>query len=147
VTTATAVNPMLLAGTAQLLGWIGDDTPWQAAVTMTTTKMIAEHPKTVEAFLRAFKKGARDYHDAFTGPGEKRQDGPTAPEILQILSKYTGQSPDQIRLSVAYVDAQARIDVKDIEHQIAWFKSQKMLKDDVNYDAVLDRHYIVPLPR
>jgi NitT/TauT family transport system substrate-binding protein len=147
VNTATAMNPVLTAKQAQLLGWVGDDAPWQAAVTLTTTKNIADRPKTVAAFLRAFKKGAHDYHDAFTGPNEKRQDGPTAPEILDILAKYTGQSSEQIHPSVAYVDAEARLDVKDIRHQIDWFKSQKMLKDDIDADAVLDKRYIVALPR
>jgi NitT/TauT family transport system substrate-binding protein len=146
VNTATAMNPLLLHHQAVLLGWVGDETPWQAAVTMTTTKMITEHPKTVEAFLRAFKHGAKDYHDAFTGPGEKRQDGPTAKEILAILSKYTGQPPEQIALSVAYVDGDARVDVKDIDHQIAWFQEQKMLKDAVDPAKVMDMHYVVPLP-
>lgn len=146
VGTATAVNPALLAGKAKLLGWVGDETPWQAAVTFTSTKMIREHPELVEAFLTAFKKGARDYHDAFTGTGETRKDGPTAPQILAILSKYTGQSPAQIRLSVAYVDRDARVDIKDILHQVAWFKSQKMLKENVDAESALDTHYIVPLP-
>jgi NitT/TauT family transport system substrate-binding protein len=145
VNTATAMNPVLLAKQAQLLGWVGDDAPWQAAVTLTSAKMIEQHPKTVEAFLRAFKRGARDYHDAFTGPGEKRQDGPGAQEMLAILAKYTGQTPEQIKLSVAYVDGDARLDVKDILHQIAWFKSQKMLKDDIDGTSVMDMRYIVPL--
>jgi NitT/TauT family transport system substrate-binding protein len=146
VNTATAINPLLLKHQAELLGWIGDDAPWQAAITMTTAKAIAERPKTVAAFLRAFKRGARDYHDAFTGPDEKRQDGPNAGEILGILSKYTCQPPEQIKLSVAYVDGDARVDVQDIYHQIAWFKEQKMLKDDVDPAKVLDMHYVVPLP-
>jgi NitT/TauT family transport system substrate-binding protein len=132
VTTATAMNPMLLQHKANLVGWIGDETPWQAAVAITTAKRVAEKPQTVEAFLRAFKRGAKEYHDAFTGAGGKRQDGPNANEILGILSKVTGQSPDQIKLSVAYVDGEARVDVKDIAHQIQWFKDQKMLKDDID---------------
>jgi NitT/TauT family transport system substrate-binding protein len=146
VNTATAINPLLLAHKAELLGWIGDETPWQAAVTMTTTKRVAEKPQTVEAFLRAFKRGAREYHNAFTGPDETRRDGPNAAEVLAILSKYTGQPPEQIKLSVAYVDGDARIDVKDIYHQIAWFKEQKMLKDDVDPAKVMDMHYVAPLP-
>jgi NitT/TauT family transport system substrate-binding protein len=146
VNTATAINPLLLAHKAEMLGWIGDQTPWQAAVTMTTSKRIAEKPQTVSAFLRAFKRGAREYHDAFTGPGETRRDGPNAAEVLAILSKYTGQPPEQIKLSVAYVDGDARVDVKDIQHQIAWFKEQKMLKDDIDPAKVMDTHYIVPLP-
>ncbi|HEV8015023.1 MAG TPA: ABC transporter substrate-binding protein [Stellaceae bacterium] len=146
VNTATAINPLLLQHQAVLLGWIGDETPWQAAITMTTAKSIAERPKTVAAFLRAFKRGAREYHDAFTGPGEQRQDGPNADEVLAILAKYTGQPPEQIKLSVAYVDGDARVDVKDIRHQIEWFQEQKMLKDDVDPDKVMDMHYVVPLP-
>ena len=147
VNTATAMNPVLLAKQAQLLGWVGDDAPWQAAVSLTSTKTITERPKTVAAFLRAFKKGTREYHDAFTGPGETRKDGPNAAEVLNILAKYTGQPPEQIALSVAYVEGDARIDVADIRHQIEWFKSQKMLKDDLNFDGVLDQRYVVPLPR
>ncbi len=146
VNTATAINPLLLGHKAELLGWIGDEAPWQAAVTMTTTKRLAEKPQTVEAFLRAFKRGAREYHDAFTGPGETRRDGPNAAEVLAILSKYTGQPPEQIKLSVAYVDGDARVDVKDIYHQIAWFKEQKMLKDDVDPARVMEMKYVVPLP-
>ena len=38
------------------------------------------------------------------------------------------------------------LDVKDIYHQIAWFKEQKMLKDDVDPAKVMDMHYVVPLP-
>ena len=87
-----------------------------------------------------------EYHDAFTGPGETRSDGPNAAEVLAILSKYTGQPPEQIKLSVAYVDGDARVDVKDIDHQIDWFKQQKMLKDDIDPTKVMDMKYVVPLP-
>jgi len=146
VTNANAILPSLEAGQARLLGWVGDETPWQAAVTVTTVKMIEQRPKTVEAFLRAFKRGTRVYHDAFTGPGEKRADGSGAAEILAILAKYTGQTPEQVKVSIAYVDGDARLDVNDIRHQIAWFKSQKMLKEEIDAAAVLDRRYVVPLP-
>jgi NitT/TauT family transport system substrate-binding protein len=146
VTNANAVLPSLEAGQAHLLGWIGDETPWQAAVTVTTVKMIEQRPKTVEAFLRAFKRGTRAYHDAFTGPGEKRADGPGAADILAILAKYTGQTPEQVKVSIAYVDGDARLDVSDIRRQIAWFKAQKMLKDEIDASAALDQRYVVPLP-
>jgi len=147
VTNANATLPVLQSGQAKLLGWIGDETPWQAAVVATRTKMIAEHPATVAAFLRAFKRGTRDYHDAFTGPDERPQDGPDAAAALAILVKYTGQTPEQVRASIAYVERDGRIDVKDILHQVAWFKAQKMVKDEVDAAAVMDMTYVVPLPR
>jgi NitT/TauT family transport system substrate-binding protein len=100
----------------------------------------------VERFLRAFRKGAHDYHDAFTGLSEKRVDGSTAPEILAIIAKYTGQPEAAIRSAIGYVDSDARVDVKDIKHQIAWFQSQGMVKSDVTGDAIIDARYAVPLP-
>ncbi len=146
ITNANAILPVVQAGQAQLLGWVGDEMPWQAAVSVTTAKMIAAHPQTVAAFLRAFRRGAHDYHDAFTGPGEKPQEGATAPEMIAILAKYTGQTQAQVKQSIAYVDGEARLDVRDILHQIAWFKSQSMLKGEIDAASVMDMRYVVPLP-
>jgi NitT/TauT family transport system substrate-binding protein len=146
VINSTSINPLLQAGTAKLIGWIGDETPWQTALTFTQPKTIADRKKTVEAFLRAFKKGTHYYHDAYTGPGEKPQDGPTEPEVTGILAKYTGLSAQQVKNSLAYVDAEARLDPKDVVHQVEWFKSQKMLKDDANGEAMMDKNYVVAIP-
>lgn len=63
----------------------------------------------IERFLRAYRKGARLYHDAVTGPDE-------------------------------------RVDVKDVLHQIAWFRTQGMVKGDLNPEDMIDRRYIIPLP-
>jgi len=147
VINATSINPVIANGQAKLLGWVGDETPWQAAVVFATAKTIDQKPTMIQSFLRAFKKGTKDYHDAFTGPNEIRQDGPTAPEVVAIIGKYTGQNPDQVKGGIAYIDADARLDVKDIVHQVEWFKAQKMLKDDVKADEVVDMRYAVQLPK
>jgi NitT/TauT family transport system substrate-binding protein len=146
VINSTSVNPLLASNAAKLLGWVGDETPWQTAVTFTTPKMIEQHKATVEAFLRALKEGARYYHDAFTGPDEKPKDGPTAPEVTEILAKYTSLTPEQVKASLAHVDAQERVDTKDIIHQVEWFQSQKMVKEDVKPASVMDSSLVVPMP-
>ncbi|HWE75275.1 MAG TPA: ABC transporter substrate-binding protein [Stellaceae bacterium] len=146
VINSTSINPLLSAGTAKLLGWIGDETPWQTAVAFTTPKMIEQHKATVEAFLRALKAGARYYHDAYTGPDEKPKDGPAAAEVTGILAKYTGLSDEQVKASLAHVDAEERVDVKDVIHQVEWFQSQKMVKEDVKPASVMDSSLVVPIP-
>ena len=143
---STSINPLLEAGEAKLIGWIGDETPWQTAIAFTQPKMIEQHKATVEAFLRALKEGARYYHDAFTGADEKPKDGPNAPEVTAILAKYTGLTPERVKASLAHVDAQERVDVKDIIHQVEWFQSQKMVKEDVKPVRVMDSNLIVPIP-
>jgi NitT/TauT family transport system substrate-binding protein len=147
IITATSINPPLVEGKVKLIGWIGDETPWQAAVATTSVRMIEDHPQTVERFLRAYRKGTREYHDAFAGPDGQRRDGPNAAEVLAILAKFTGQSADQVKLSVAYTDADARVDTKDIVRQVEWLKSQKMLKEQVQGAAAMDMRYVVPLPQ
>jgi NitT/TauT family transport system substrate-binding protein len=100
----------------------------------------------LERFLRASLRGVKDYCDAFIGPDQKLRFGPIAPEILANIAKYTGQKEADIKLGITYLDPQARIDVKDIGRQIAWFRAQGMVKGDFDANAVIDRRYAIPLP-
>jgi NitT/TauT family transport system substrate-binding protein len=142
----TQLAPLVQRRDVRLLGWVGDETPWQYGVVITSTKTADTRRPTVERFLAAYRKAARDYHDAFTGAGEKRQDGPTAPDILAILSKHIHQSVAEIRLAIPYLDANARLDAKDVRRQVDWYKSQGLVKGPVEADAMIDMHYVVPAP-
>jgi len=143
---STFLTQPLEADKVKLLGYVGDIVPWQLGAAFTSTKIANDRGETVRKFLRAFVKGIHDYHDAFTGPGEKRMDMPTAPEVLAVISKYVGQNPEQLKRAVPYIEREARLDFKDIRHQIAWYRSQGMLKENVDADQVLDKRYAVPIP-
>ncbi len=134
------------AGKAHLLAWVGDETPWQNTALFVSTKTADRRQPMVEAFLRAWRKGARDYYDAFTGPDGKRRDGPTAPAVLAILAKHLNQPAAQLAQGISYVDPDARLDVKDVLRQIAWFKAHGMLPADADGTAMIDKRYVVPLP-
>jgi NitT/TauT family transport system substrate-binding protein len=140
---ATVTTPAINRGDVKLLGYVGDEIPIQTGVVFTAAKTANDRRPTVEKFLRAFRKAARDYHDAFIGPDEKRLDGPTAPEILAMIGKYVGQSPQQLKAGISYIDADATLDVQDILRQIAWFKAQGMIKTDVTGDQVIDKRYVI----
>jgi NitT/TauT family transport system substrate-binding protein len=146
VSPATAFAAVVDRGDAKLLAYVGDETPWQAGIVYTTRKTADERRDVVEKLLRAVKKATRDYHDAFATQDERRQDGPAAPEMLAILSKSLGQTPEQVARGIAYVDRDARVDAKDIRHQIAFFRAQGLIKNEVDADAIIDRRYVVPLP-
>jgi hypothetical protein len=96
--------------------------------------------------LDALRRGLRDYHNAFSAPDGSRRDGPAAREMLAILAKYTGQPAERLRLSIPYVDPEARLDFADIERQLAWFTSQNMLKGHITLDQVIDRRFAVARP-
>jgi NitT/TauT family transport system substrate-binding protein len=118
--------------------------PWQLSSIFTTVK-TADNVPYVERFLRAYKKGAHDYVAAFVGPDGKRADQPAAPAVLEIISKYIGQPPERIKKAIAYVDPDARLDVKDVQNQVDWYVSQGMLKNRIDVNTVIDKRYVVTL--
>jgi NitT/TauT family transport system substrate-binding protein len=143
----TPAMALLSKNEAHLIGWVGDEVPYsQANTAFTSTKIANDKHDTVERFLRAFKRGAKDYHDAFADDQEQRRDGPTADAIIAILSKYTKQPADTIRPAIPWVDAQIRLDAKDVRHQIEWFTAQGQMKPGVNAADIIDKRYVVPLP-
>jgi NitT/TauT family transport system substrate-binding protein len=143
---AAQALPVVAKGEVKVLGYVGDETPWQLAAVFTATKTANDRRDLVERFLRAYRRGARDAHDAFTDAAEHRRDMAAAPEILAILSRVIGQPPALLDAGVQYIDREARLDVKDVAHQLAWYKTQGLLKDAVPVERVIDRRYAVPLP-
>ena len=143
---ATAATPLLQRGTVKLIAWSGDETPYQAVVIFTSTRNADTRRSVVERFLNAYRKAAHDYAAAFVGADGKRTNGPTAPEIAKIIAKYSGLTPEQVALGIAYDDPDARLDEKDVLNQIAWFRSQGMVKNDFEARSVIDPRYAVPLP-
>lgn len=140
------VLPALQRNDAKLLGWVGDETPYQLGAVIAATKTTNDRAQTVERFLRAYRKGTKDYHDAFTGPGGIRQDNASTPDVLTIIAKYVEQPSDVVKQGISFIDSEARLDVKDVMRQIAWYTSQNMVNRQVNGDEIIDKRYVKPLP-
>ena len=129
-----------------LLGWVGDVAPWQFGAVLIATKTGNDRRDTVERFLRAYRKGARDYHDAVTGPDDKRKDGPNIDSTVAVIAKYIDLPASTVRQGLPYVDAEARLDAKDILHQVTWYQSQGLVKSDFEAKSVIDSRYATALP-
>jgi NitT/TauT family transport system substrate-binding protein len=143
---APAVSARLDSGEIKLAAWVGDETPWQFGGVFTATKTANERRDFVERFLRAYRKGARDFHDAFADVATKSSDNPRTAESIAIIAHNTGQTADQVESGNPFVDADARLDAKDVLHQIAWYKGQNFVKGNFDPKSVLDMRYVLPLP-
>jgi len=141
----TAVGPSIRRGDIQLLGKIGDETPWQLGAVAASTNTANQRENTVRAFLRALRGGFRDYAAAFVDQNGRRKDGPSAPEILAIIAKYVAQPPEQVAAGLAYADPEGRLDVQDIYRQIEWYKSQGAVRGQFQPQSIIDSRYVVPL--
>ena len=142
---ASTMETQIEQSGAKLLGWVGDETPWQIGSVFVATKTDEAKQETLRHFLAALKKGARDYHDAFTNARETRADSATAPAVLAIMSKYLGDESQNLDTQIPYVDPQLGLDVKDMARQIDWYRSQGMVKGDITVDKLVDKRYGVPL--
>ena len=134
-------------GDIKLLGYVGDETPWQNGAAFTSAKIADRRSGTVEAFLRGYRKATRDYHDAFTGEDERRADNAAAPAVIAVLAKYLNQPPTLVASGVRYVDADARLDVGDVIRQIAWYRAQGLLKAEIDPAQFIDKRYVRALPK
>jgi NitT/TauT family transport system substrate-binding protein len=131
---------------AKLLAWVGEVAPnWSSGSSaFTSTKATDERADLVRHFLIAYRKGLRDFHDAFIAPDGTRRDGPTAPAILAIMADFTGLAPTELAKAIPYVDRDGRIATADIARQIAWYKSQNLLKGDIKAEDLIDGRYALP---
>ena len=69
---------------------------WQVGIAWTTTATAAnDRADMVAASSRHTARACTTTTTRFTGPGETRRSGPSAPEVLALIAKHLGQSPAQ----------------------------------------------------
>ncbi|HMK67245.1 MAG TPA: ABC transporter substrate-binding protein [Stellaceae bacterium] len=141
---ATAAQPLIDAGDVKVIGWVGDETPWQLGAIFTMQATIDGRRAVVAAAVRAYRRGARDFYDAFLKKGSdgKPAPGPEAPAILAIVSKYTGLPAERIAAGIPYVDPDARLLVRDVYNQVAWYQAQGLVDKDVDAKSILDLTFV-----
>lgn len=141
---ATVALPLVASGGAHLLGWVGDETPWQLGAIFATEHTITARRAALTGFIAAYRRGARDFYNAFLikGPDGQIKDGSEAPALLAIIAKYTGQSAAQIKRGIPYIDPDAKLLVPDIYHQVSWYQSQGLVDKSVDAKTLIDLSFI-----
>lgn len=141
---ASPVLPLIAKKQIHGLGYVGDICDgFSGAMVFTSTAIADANPGLVKRFLVAYRQGLRDLHDAFVGPNGERHDGPLAPRMIEILSKFTRLPASQLEGVLPYFDSNGRVDIADIARQIAWYKSQGFLHSDVVPKNFVDTRYAI----
>lgn len=137
---ATLAVPLVARGDGHLLGWVGDETPWQLGAIFARERLLTGRRAAVAGFLRAYRRGAHDFYAAFLAKGAdgRPHEGADAAQCLAIIARFTGQAPDQIRNGIPYVDPDAMLPVSDIHRQVAWYQSQGLVDPAVDAGKLLD---------
>ncbi len=139
----TSATPLVQSGDAKLLGYVGDETPWQLGAVF-VSRRFAPQADSITRFLAAYRRGARDYHD---GLNEAAADGtvpvtPATKPLLDIIARYANQTVDQVRVGLPYVDPEAKLDTADVAHQIRWNQEQGFVDKGFTVEKVIDPRFV-----
>jgi NitT/TauT family transport system substrate-binding protein len=138
----TTALPLMAAGDIKLLGWVGDETPWQLGAVFVSRAATA-HRDTIAKFLAAYRQGARDYHDillASIKDGRAQIDDKTRPLIDSIV-RYTHLKPEQAVVGLSYIDRDGMLDVAGVAKQLAWFQKNHFVDDGFGIGQVVDESF------
>ncbi len=138
---STVAVPMFDRGDAKLVGWAGDETPWQLGALFTSPKTLEGKRATVERFVRAYKKGVAAYDIAF----QKKGDAAATEKALDILVKYTEQSKGSIAAGLPYIEPEARFSAKDIAKQVAYWQAQGQADKTVDAKEIVVTSFVQSL--
>src|SRR5258706_398754 len=130
---------------AKLLGWIGDETPWQLGAVFVSPKTLVNKPL-VTKLLGALVRADREYHDVIltaVADGKAPINEATKP-LLEIIAKYTNLPVEQVVGNCAYIDPDGRLDVRNVANQIEWLQAQGFVDKGFNADAIIAKDYVKP---
>ena len=132
-------------GGAKLLGWVGDETPWQLGAVFASPKTLSNKPL-VAKLLAALVRADREYHDVILSAvanGNAPVNGATKP-LLEIIAKYTNLPLEQVVGNCAYIDPEGKLDVKNVANQIDWLQGQGFVDKGFAVDAIIAKDYVKP---
>jgi NitT/TauT family transport system substrate-binding protein len=138
---STVAVPMADRGEARIVGWAGDETPWQLGALFTSPKMLDTRAATVERFVRAYKKGVAAYDAAF----QKKTDAAAAEKALDILVKYTEQPRASIAAGLPYIEPEARFSAADIAKQVAYWQAHGQADKSIDAKDIVVTRFVQPL--
>ena len=127
-----------------ILGWVGDETPWQLGALFAGPKTIETRRATVEKFIRAYLKATEAYHAAFNAKDSsgKLVRGPGHDELLAIIAKAVEQPAERIAVGLPYIDAKGRLNVGDIHNQVAFWQAHGQVDKSVDAKSILDLSFV-----
>ena len=130
---------------AKLLGWVGDETPWQLGAVFASPKTLA-NKALVTKLLGALQLADREYHEVILAQvkdGNAPINEATKP-LLEIIAKYTNLPVAQVVGNCAYIDPDGKLDVKNVANQIDWLQGQGFVDKGFDADAIIAKDDVKP---
>ena len=122
-------------GFGRILFWVGDRLPYQVAAIF-YSKAFARDREQAVAFMKGYVKAARLFFDATLA----KKGG--WDEVVGVTVRYTGATPDVIRVGFPYQDRDGRLDVADIGRQLSWYHKAGMVTAPLEVRDLVDTSFL-----
>jgi NitT/TauT family transport system substrate-binding protein len=142
---ASTARTLMDAGGAKLLGWVGDETPWQLGAVFASPRTVENKPL-VTKLLAALVRADREYHDvilASVTDGKADINDKTRP-LLEIIAKYTNLPVEQVVGNCAYIDPDGKLDVRNVGNQIEWLQEQGFVDKGFGAGDIVAKDHVKP---
>jgi NitT/TauT family transport system substrate-binding protein len=132
------------AGKGAAILRISDLAQRQQGVIFARAQTIAANRPLVEKFVRAYRRGVVEYDMTFQQRGDEGDVLPGAhfDDYLALIARQAKQPPELLKYALPYCDRLARLDLTDIERQLAFWQSQGMVDKRVAAADLLDLSFI-----
>ena len=100
----------------------------------------------VTKLLAVLERADREYHDVILAAikdGDAPINDRTKP-LLDIIAKYTNLPVEQVVGNCAYIDADGRLDVNNVDNQIKWLQEQGFVDKGFGADAIIAKDFVKP---
>ncbi|MBR0931948.1 ABC transporter substrate-binding protein [Bradyrhizobium jicamae] len=139
----STARTLMDSGGAKLLGWVGDETPWQLGAIFASPKTLTNAAR-VTKLLTALTRADREYHDVILTAikdGVVPINDKTKP-LLEIIAKYTNLPVEHVVGNCAYIDPDGKLDVKNVDNQIKWLQEQGFVDKGFDANAIIAKDYV-----
>ncbi|GIQ76450.1 ABC transporter substrate-binding protein [Bradyrhizobium sp. RD5-C2] len=139
----STARTLIDANGAKLLGWVGDETPWQLGAIFASPKTLT-NAALVTRLLTALTRADHEYHDVILTAikdGVAPINEKTKP-LLEIIAKYTNLPVEQVVGNCAYIDPDGKLDVKNLDNQIKWLQGQGFVDKGFDASGIIAKDYV-----
>lgn len=116
----------------------------QQGVIFARAQTIGANRPLIEKFVRAYRRGVAEYDMTFQQRGDEGDVLPGAHfnDYLALISRRAKLPPEQLKYALPYCDHLARLDLTDIERQLAFWQSEGMVDKRIAAADLLDLSFI-----
>jgi NitT/TauT family transport system substrate-binding protein len=142
-------GPMGKQGAVKIIGPLSAIGDYQFGALFAAPKIVTDNRPFAERFVRAYAKGLADYNAALMrvdASGKRVVDASSTKAAEQIAKYVYPSSPatdaaKNVIAAAVFCDPAGRIDTADVERQIAWYKSEKLVDASVEAKNFVDTSF------